>query len=141
MAKINKYRGEYDKWGNRLTKTMLNTRHLLENSNDDIFKTIQKEMEDDYHVSEPSDVEDEYSESRRRDPKLDLSAYNLEHPANLTLDNYNSRQCVQCSKKEVDDLIYNPAEDAKLKKRRDYKEQQQFEHTYSSIKGNGYLPR
>ena len=30
MAKINKYRGEYDKWGNRLTKSYLNVRHLLE---------------------------------------------------------------------------------------------------------------
>ena len=30
MAKISKYRGEYDKWGNRLTKSYLNVRHLLE---------------------------------------------------------------------------------------------------------------
>ena len=30
MAKINKYRGEYDKWGNRLTRSYLNVRHLLE---------------------------------------------------------------------------------------------------------------
>lgn len=141
VAKIAKYRGEYDRWGNRLTKTMLNTKHLLENSNDDIFKTIQKEIDDDYYVSETSDVEDDYFDSKRRDLKLDLSAYKLEHPANLTLDNYNSRQCVQCTKKEVDDLIYNPAEDSKHQKKRDYKEQQQFEHTYSSMKGNGYIPR
>ena len=25
-----KFRGEYDEWGNRLTRTMINTRHLLE---------------------------------------------------------------------------------------------------------------
>ena len=30
LAKINKYRGEYDKWGNRLTRSYLNVRHLLE---------------------------------------------------------------------------------------------------------------
>ena len=30
MAKINKYRGEYDQWGNRLTRSYLNVRHLLE---------------------------------------------------------------------------------------------------------------
>ena len=63
-----------------------------------------------------------------------------EHPADLTLNNYNSRQCVQCTKKEVDDLIYNPAEDAKLQKKRDYKEKLQFEHTYSAVNGNGYIP-
>ena len=30
LAKLSKYRGEYDEWGNRLTRSMLNTRHLLE---------------------------------------------------------------------------------------------------------------
>ena len=30
LAKLAKYRGEYDEWGNRLTRSMLNTRHLLE---------------------------------------------------------------------------------------------------------------
>ena len=34
MAKINKYRGEYDKWGNRLTRSYLNVRHLLETDPD-----------------------------------------------------------------------------------------------------------
>ena len=157
VAKIAKYRGEYDRWGNRLTRTMLNTKHLLENSNDDIFKTIEKEMEDEYYINETSDVEDDYSDSRIRDTKLNLSEYNFgiiqffsnyiyykiviqEHPADLTLNNYNSRQCVQCTKKEVDDLIYNPAEDAKLQKKRDYKEKLQFEHTYSAVNGNGYIP-
>ena len=77
VAKIAKYRGEYDRWGNRLTRTMLNTKHLLENSNDDIFKTIQKEMEDEYYINETSDVEDDYSDSRIRDTKLDLSEYNF----------------------------------------------------------------
>ena len=77
VAKIAKYRGEYDRWGNRLTRTMLNTKHLLENSNDDIFKTIEKEMEDEYYINETSDVEDEFSDSRIRDTKLDLSEYNF----------------------------------------------------------------
>ena len=77
VAKIAKYRGEYDRWGNRLTRTMLNTKHLLENSNDDIFKTIEKEMEDEYYINETSDVEDDYSDSRIRDTKLNLSEYNF----------------------------------------------------------------
>lgn len=64
VAKIAKYRGEYDRWGNRYTKTMLNTRHLLHNSNEDIFQTIKKEMED-------TAVDD------RPRSRLDLSQYNL----------------------------------------------------------------
>ena len=64
VAKIAKYRGEYDRWGNRYTKTMLNTRHLLQNSNEDIFQTIKKEMED-------TAVDD------RPRSRLDLSQYNL----------------------------------------------------------------
>ena len=30
LARLSRYRGEYDQWGNRLTRTMLNTQHLLE---------------------------------------------------------------------------------------------------------------
>ena len=30
LAKLSKYRGEYDEWGNRLAGSMLNTKHLLE---------------------------------------------------------------------------------------------------------------
>ena len=29
LARLSRYRGEYDQWGNRLTSTMLNTQHLL----------------------------------------------------------------------------------------------------------------
>ena len=67
MAKIAKYRGEYDKWGNRFTKTMINTKHLLENNNEDIFQSIKQEMEN----QQENDDED------ITPGKLDLSQYNF----------------------------------------------------------------
>ena len=35
LAKLSKYRGEYDEWGNRLTRSMLITRDLMEGPEED----------------------------------------------------------------------------------------------------------
>ena len=64
LAKLAKYRGEYDRWGNRYTKTQLNTKHLLQPSNEDILQSIQQELEDNAGEEVPR-------------TSLDLSQYNL----------------------------------------------------------------
>ena len=86
VARINKYRGEYDRWGNRLTRTMLNTKHLLETgSSEDIFKTIQDELE----CAEPERPvtvdEDHEEEPRQHRPRR----RQLENPETLNVRNYN----------------------------------------------------
>ena len=59
-AKVAKYRGQYDQYGNRLTRTMINTQNLL--ANNDIFN----EMDSKYQ-EEVQDEEDE-SENKQLDP-------------------------------------------------------------------------
>ena len=63
MAKISKYRGEYDKWGNRLTKSYLNVRHLLEDEDSQQDrgrskrgkkKVMEEEEEEEFHY-EPNE--------------------------------------------------------------------------------------
>ena len=68
-----------------MTRTMLNTKHLLEGSNEDIFKAIQDELleseersdEDDEHC--PPEEKKQHKSRRRRqhgDPhKLDVREY------------------------------------------------------------------
>ena len=66
MARISKYRGEYDKWGNRLTKSYLNVRHLLEDQQDHQErgrtkrgkkKVVEEEEEEDFQYEENEVVE------------------------------------------------------------------------------------
>ena len=59
-AKIARYRGQYDQYGNRLTRTMINTQNLL--ANNDIFN----EMDSKYQ-EEVQDEEDE-TENKQLDP-------------------------------------------------------------------------
>ena len=65
MAKINKYRGEYDKWGNRLTKSYLNVRHLLE----DPDKPARSEpcCYNYYNFSFPPEQEEEWEEQAEKE--------------------------------------------------------------------------
>ena len=59
-AKVAKYRGQYDQYGNRLTRTLINTQNLL--ANNDIFN----EMDSKYQ-EEVQDEEDE-TENKQLDP-------------------------------------------------------------------------
>ena len=151
------------RWGNRLTRTMMNTKHLLEGSSEDIFKTIQDELD---CVEKPEDEDEDPPEEprqprpRRRQfeetEKLDVRNYNfgkknssffstpdildiLEHPANLPLANYNAQQCVHCVKKDLDDLLH--FDDSKQTRKLDYTERLCEEHTYTAMQGQEYRPR
>ena len=70
LAKLSKYRGEYDEWGNRLTKTMLNTRHLLEPPKEDNHGRINKKklkkqkenQEDNKRKTNSTSLEFQFSE-------------------------------------------------------------------------------
>ena len=62
-AKVAKYRGQYDQFGNRLTRTLINTQNLFRDN--DIFNDLKYEEEADH---EEEEIED---------PKLDLSDYNF----------------------------------------------------------------
>ena len=62
-AKVAKYRGQYDQFGNRLTRTLINTQNLF--TDNDIFNDLKYEEEGDH---EEEEIED---------PKLDLSDYNF----------------------------------------------------------------
>ena len=60
-AKIAKYRGQYDQYGNRLTRTMINTQNIL-NTSDEIFNNIftdvdTKEQEEDQNIMENKAVD------------------------------------------------------------------------------------
>ena len=156
------------RWGNRLTRTMINTKHLLEGSTEDIFKTIQDELECE-EQPEPEDEDDDPPEEprqhrprRRRqveEPEtLDVRNYNFgtqqlllffslqtfwiisEHPANLPLANYNAQQCVHCVKKDLDDLIHYDEPKHQTRKL-DYSERLCEEHTYTALQGKEYRPR
>ena len=62
----------------------------------------------------------------------------IDHPAHLTLCDYNARQCLHCSKNDLDDLIFDePKEARKL----DYNERLSEEHTYTALRGQEYRPR
>ena len=59
-AKIAKYRGQYDQYGNRLTRTMINTQNIL-NTSDEIFNNIftdvdTKEEEEYQNIMENKEV-------------------------------------------------------------------------------------
>ena len=70
LAKLSKYRGEYDEWGNRLTRSMLNTRHLLElpkednrgRTNKKKLKKQKENQEDNKGKNSSMPLEFQYSE-------------------------------------------------------------------------------
>ena len=72
MAKIKKYRGEYDKWGNRLTKSYLNVRHLLEEESGQTRakgkrgkkKRVEDEL-DDLHCEDDQFHEEDYLQTEQ----------------------------------------------------------------------------
>ena len=71
------------RWGNRLTRTMINTKHLLEGSSEDIFKTIQDELD---CVEKPeTEDEDPPEEPRQHRPRR----RQFEEPEKLDVRNYN----------------------------------------------------
>ena len=69
------------RWGNRLTRTMLNTKHLLEGSNEDIFKKIQDELDS----AEKPEEEDAPEEPRQHRPRRKQ----IENPEKLDVRKYN----------------------------------------------------
>ena len=73
------------RWGNRLTRTMINTKHLLEGSNEDIFKTIQDEL-DCVEQPEAEDDDDPPEEPRQHRPRRRRGG---EEPETLDVRNYN----------------------------------------------------
>ena len=92
VAKINTYRGEYDRWGNRLTRTMLNTKHLLEGSSEDIFRTIQDELECAEPERPEAEDDDHEEEPRQHRPRR----RQLETPESLDVRNYNFGRNKKC---------------------------------------------
>ena len=60
LAKIKKYRGEYDEWGNRLTRTYLNTRHLLEDPDKPKKKKSRGRRRQKSQEEEPNEDEEEF---------------------------------------------------------------------------------
>jgi hypothetical protein len=60
LAKIKKYRGEYDEWGNRLTRTYLNTRHLLEDPDKPKKKKSRGRRRQKSQEEEPDEDEEEF---------------------------------------------------------------------------------
>ena len=68
-AKIAKYRGQYDQYGNRLTKTMINTQNIL-NSSDEIFNNIFTDVD--------TKEEEEADQKKKMEKKtVDISDYNF----------------------------------------------------------------
>ena len=64
-ARVARYRGQYDQFGNRLTRTFINTQNLL--ADNDIFNEMDaKHWEEGHHDEEVLE-----------DQKLDLSDYNF----------------------------------------------------------------
>ena len=67
LARLSRFRGEYDQWGNRLTRTMLNTQHLMEGpeqkeqrkSRD--RKKKKKENDEDIKTKQDNKTEYEFS--------------------------------------------------------------------------------
>ena len=69
LAKLKKYQGEYDEWGNRLTRTYLNTRHLLEDPEKKPKRKPKKvrKRTSSYEEEIEDDEEDEYNGFRMED--------------------------------------------------------------------------
>ena len=73
LAKLSKYRGEYDEWGNRLTRSMLNTRHLLQEPDDE---KKRKRREREKKSKENEDEED------KKTDQLNLDHYKFSKDVN-----------------------------------------------------------
>ena len=144
-AKIAKYRGQYDQYGNRLTRTMINTQNII-NSSDEIFNNIftgvdSKEEDEEQHIMEEKGVDiSDYNFGEQKKISLHgvMSCLVLEHPGKLRLTDYNARQCNHCSRKDMDDFdfIVNTNDKKKL----DYKDRLEQDHTYTGMKGD-YLQK
>ena len=68
-AKIAKYRGQYDQYGNRLTRTMINTQNILSNT-EEIFNNI---FTDDVDPG----VEEEQEQNITESKSVHISDYNF----------------------------------------------------------------
>ena len=64
---------------------MINTKHLLEGSNEDIFKTIQDELDCEEQPEAEEDYDDPPEEPRQRRPRR----RQFDEPETLDVRNYN----------------------------------------------------
>ena len=76
-AKIAKYRGQYDEYGNRLTRTMINTQNILSNT-DEIFNNIFTDV--DTRVEE-----EEEDQNIMENKSANISDYNFGRKKNVFL--------------------------------------------------------
>ena len=76
-AKVAKYRGQYDQYGNRLTRTMINTQNILSNT-DEIFNNIFTDVD--------TRVEEEKEDQNMMENKsANISDYNFGKKKNVFL--------------------------------------------------------
>ena len=132
LAKLSKFRGEYDEWGNRLTRSMLNTRHLLERPEQNQARKsrgTKKKLQDD--------------NANKQTNQIDLTEYNFseifnilifiinlcfsEHPAELTLSPPPRFKTIE--RRE------SPEYEEKTKVKKNYRERYDLEHTYTAQQG------
>ena len=88
MAKINKYRGEYDKWGNRLTKSYLNVRHLLE---DETSQNRTRDKRGKKMRAEEQLNDLRYEEEELPGDEFQLTDYNISRKLPVTLSVFEGR--------------------------------------------------
>ena len=147
-AKIAKYRGQYDEYGNRLTRTMINTQNILSNT-DEIFNNIftdvktrvEEEKEDKNMMENKSANISDYNFGKKNNVFLSTTSWLvLEHPGKLRLTDYNARQCNHCSRKDIDDLDFLVNTAQKKNKKLDYKDRLEQDHTYTGVQSD-YLKK
>ena len=143
-AKIAKYRGQYDQYGNRLTRTMINTQNIINNSDEifnNIFTDVDTKEEEDQNIMENKavDISDyNFGKKQKISPHAVTVWLVLEHPGKLRLMDYNARQCNHCSRKDIDDFDF--VVNANQKKKLGYKDRLEQDHTYTGMKGD-YLQK
>lgn len=137
LTKLKRYRGQYDEWGNRLSRTLLNTRHLLEPGGDDSEPRRRRSRgrkgrkEEEEEELEQEDIEyrlDAFGEEDVRNKSIRAEDFNFTPPDKLTLSPPRHRSTHRS---------LSPSYQEPQKQRLNYKERFEQEHTYAAIRGGG----
>ena len=131
LAKLSNFQGEYDKWGNRLTHSMLNTRHLLEGPEQYQPRKSRRRKKKLIEHNENETME-HYDQTEFNFSTIYLSQTIihpcfLAHPADLTLS--------PPPRFRVKETTASPDYQEKVTVKLSYRERYELEHTYTAHQG------